>query len=149
LPVVCLAHAGDVLYACSNDRGGFALGASRDGGVSFEPRLILSDVRGPLACAEGTSVSASSADWPATSERLGIRPAPVSGGVLAGELSGEAGGGCSVAAPGTPGPGTRHAMPTLLAALLCTLSLARRRARGLFVYAHPSTRPGLKTAVSK
>jgi hypothetical protein len=75
LPIVCLTASADALYACSNDLGGFALGVSRDGGRSFEPVLVLSEVRGPLACASGAAFGTCDADWPMLSDRLGIRPA--------------------------------------------------------------------------
>jgi hypothetical protein len=72
LPIQCLASRGDVLYACSNGAGGFALGASTDGGQSFEPLLRLPEVRGPLACPDTSSASVCGSLWPAMSERLGV-----------------------------------------------------------------------------
>lgn len=68
LPVVCLTSSADLLYACSNELGGFALGVSRDGGSSFEPRLLLSEVRGPLQCSAGASVDVCEPYWRATAD---------------------------------------------------------------------------------
>ena len=49
--VRCLMWTTDGLWACSDDTvDGFAIGFSRDGGKTFEPRLHLADVQ-PLACA--------------------------------------------------------------------------------------------------
>ena len=73
VPVQCLLRTADALYACSSDlAGGFTVGASSDDGYTFVPRLLLSSVRGPLAC-DATSPTASCArEWPATAQRLGI-----------------------------------------------------------------------------
>lgn len=74
IPVLCLLRLANVLYACSNEQVGFALGASSDGGRQFEARLHLSDVRGPVACAPETSGGVCGGAWPAIAERLGISP---------------------------------------------------------------------------
>lgn len=128
LPIQCLASRGDVLYACSSDAGGFALGASSDGGHNFEPLLRLRDVRGPLACPEESSASVCSALWPAMSERLGV-PRPAAGSEEAAPAPAgtrSTGGGCALgsgrlvrAAPGWAG------LPCLAAAALVRTS--RRR----------------------
>jgi hypothetical protein len=55
--VQCLSYAEDGLWACSNEKSGFAAGLSKDEGVSFETKLHFCDIRGPLACAP-TSVQA-------------------------------------------------------------------------------------------
>jgi photosystem II stability/assembly factor-like uncharacterized protein len=56
--VQCLLATKDALWGCSNERGGFVLGVSTDDGATFAPKLArLCDVRGPLACAEGTSTA--------------------------------------------------------------------------------------------
>jgi hypothetical protein len=74
LPIACLASRGNTLYACSSEAGGFALGVSFDEGQSFEPRLRLPEVRGPLACPAESSASVCGTLWPAMSERLGVLP---------------------------------------------------------------------------
>lgn len=54
----CLRATNAGLWGCSNERSGFVLGVSNDDGATFAPRLTrLCDVRGPLACAEGTSTA--------------------------------------------------------------------------------------------
>jgi len=69
----CLSwtHAG--LFACADEfQAGFLVGESTDSGASFQPRLHLSCVRGPLACAADSPVAnACDASWPAQSEVLG------------------------------------------------------------------------------
>jgi photosystem II stability/assembly factor-like uncharacterized protein len=69
----CLSWTAAGLFACADEfEAGFLVGESRDSGQSFEPRLHLPCVRGPLACASGSSVGAvCPAAWPAISEQLG------------------------------------------------------------------------------
>jgi hypothetical protein len=86
---LCLAATEDTLYACSNEYSGFTLGASRDGGFNFEPKLHLKTVRGPLACADDTSAGSCAGEWQSIRTLLGIMP----------EASAEAGAG------GEPGQG--------------------------------------------
>ena len=43
LRVLCLATSADSIYACSDEHSGFTVGASRDGGSTFEPLLHLED----------------------------------------------------------------------------------------------------------
>jgi hypothetical protein len=77
LKVQCLARRGDALWACSSEGGGFIAGVSSDDGATFAPRLHLRDVRGPMACAEGTSVAKEcGADWPKLRRELGLGPEP-------------------------------------------------------------------------
>jgi hypothetical protein len=68
LRVLCLAATADTLYACSDEHSGFTVGASSDGGSTFEPLLHLKTVRGPLAC----SAAACASDWPLVRAQLGI-----------------------------------------------------------------------------
>jgi photosystem II stability/assembly factor-like uncharacterized protein len=97
LPLQCLLHTADALYACSSDlAGGFTVGASTDGGYTFSPRLFLSSVRGPLACDAASATAACASDWPTTAQRLGID------GVGGGSANGSNGAGAS-GAPGSPG----------------------------------------------
>lgn len=69
----CLSWTNAGLFACADEfQAGFLVGQSSDSGVTFEPNLHLSCVRGPLACASDSSVaSACDAGWPALSEVLG------------------------------------------------------------------------------
>lgn len=97
LPVLCLMSLANLLYACSNEQLGFALGASSDGGRQFSARLHLSEVGGPVACAPETSGGVCAAAWPAISERLGIpAQAPPSGAGGDGGVAGVTEGGCAV-----------------------------------------------------
>jgi photosystem II stability/assembly factor-like uncharacterized protein len=73
--LLCLAATNDTVYACSDERNGFTVGASTDGGTSFVPLLHLKTVRGPLACDGAASVASCQADWPAVRTQLGI-PTP-------------------------------------------------------------------------
>jgi photosystem II stability/assembly factor-like uncharacterized protein len=139
LPILCLLNVGDSLYACSNDQGGFAVGASRDGGVTFGARLKLSQVRGPLECPAGASVARCAAEWASVGDRLGIPPeqlglAPEPPG-MSGLGSGDGGlappansgsKGCSLAA-GAVAHGSVVALATLFGAI--GLGGARRRQR--------------------
>lgn len=70
LRVLCLAATADTVYACSDEHSGFTLGASRDGGSSFEPLLHLKTVRGPLSCTTAQCES----DWPLVRAQLGVPP---------------------------------------------------------------------------
>jgi hypothetical protein len=95
VPVQCLLRTADALYACSSDAaGGFTVGASSDDGYTFEPRLLLSRVRGPLACGAATASTTSTcaSEWPTTAQRLGIDGVAGAGGRL-----GAGGAGASVA----------------------------------------------------
>jgi hypothetical protein len=74
IPILCLMSLANLLYACSNEQLGFALGESSDGGRQFAPKLHLSEVRGPVACAPETSGGVCAGAWPAIAERLGIPP---------------------------------------------------------------------------
>jgi hypothetical protein len=95
LPIQCLLSLSNLLYACSNEQRGFALGVSSDGGRQFTAKLHLSEVRGPIACGSDTSVGVCPAAWPAIAERLGIDPeavsAPSAGGGAEGAPASSAG----------------------------------------------------------
>jgi len=69
----CLSWSAAGLFGCADEfEAGFLVGESRDSGQSFAPRLHLPCVRGPLACASGSSVGAvCPGAWPAISEQLG------------------------------------------------------------------------------
>jgi len=80
LRVQCLGQSGDVLWACSSEASGFIAGTSRSGGTSFEARLHLRDVKGPLACAEGSAVATEcSLDWLKLKGELGVGEAARAG----------------------------------------------------------------------
>ncbi|MDB5217226.1 MAG: BNR/Asp-box repeat domain protein, partial [Myxococcaceae bacterium] len=71
--VQCLARTADALWACSSEGGGFIAGVSRDQGATFEPRLHLRDIAGPLACGEGTAVAREcDVDWAKLQRELGL-----------------------------------------------------------------------------
>lgn len=148
----CLSWTSAGLFACADEfQAGFLVGESLDSGLSFEPRLHLSCVRGPLSCASDSSVAeACDAGWPALSEVLGSDCAHAgftprgdcsdggsssaggSASVGASASSGEpatqpdrrAGGGCSLSARGPFA--ARAAWLTLLLTLVC--GIGRRRA---------------------
>lgn len=69
----CLSWTGAGLFACADEfQAGFLVGESADLGLSFEPRLHLSCVRGPLQCPDQSPVAqACSVVWPMISEQLG------------------------------------------------------------------------------
>lgn len=71
--VRCLSWTSAGLFACADEfQAGFLVGESADSGESFEPRLHMPCVRGPLACGDATSVGQRCAsEWPAISEKLG------------------------------------------------------------------------------
>ncbi|MDF2695178.1 MAG: BNR/Asp-box repeat domain protein [Labilithrix sp.] len=69
----CLAMTGNALWACSTERSGFLVGSSRSGGRSFDARLHLDEIKGPLECAPESSVAkACTAEWPKLRRDLGL-----------------------------------------------------------------------------
>ncbi len=71
LPIECLTVIGPTLWACAPTRSGFVLGASADGGRTFEPRLTLAGMRGPLRCAGSTTLAECGADWASFRQLVG------------------------------------------------------------------------------
>jgi hypothetical protein len=144
---LCLTAIEDTLYACSDEYSGFTVGASRDGGFSFEPKLHLKSVRGPLACADDTSAGSCAAEWESVGTLLGIMPEVGAeggaGGVLA--VGGDAGspdtGSGGSGATGTPaaraagggcasaGSAPHQEYGAVLSALSMLLLVSRRRRR--------------------
>ena len=143
----CLSWTSAGLFGCADEfQTGFLVGESPDLGASFEARLHLSCVRGPLACPSGSSVArACEPEWPAVSEVLGSdcanagftprsdcadggssgagAPAMVSAGSGGAALAGlQPGAGCSFGAKGN----ARCIGLFSLLALLC--AIGRRRA---------------------
>jgi hypothetical protein len=98
--LLCLAATADTVYACSDERSGFTVGASGDGGFTFEPLLHLKTVRGPLNC----NAAECARDWTAVRAQLGIQPPS------------ESAAGAGAAASDDPGPdadaGNPAAVPT-------------------------------------
>lgn len=103
LRLLCLAATEDTVYACSDERSGFTVGSSSDGGFSFEPLLHLNTVRGPLACSKDECER----DWPLVRAQLGIpTPGELDAGVDASAPDAGAAGsaGSSADPPSEPGP---------------------------------------------
>ena len=73
--VQCLATSGTTLFACSDPNSGFAVGTSEDLGATFTPRLRLDQIRGPLECAAGSSVSVCVDQWPLLRDSLSTKDA--------------------------------------------------------------------------
>lgn len=142
--VSCLALAADGLWTCSNEKSGFVVGLSKDEGATFETKLHFCDIRGPLACAPGTTThtectlggnaSNASPPWPSQRALLGcgggIDPdaGPSDGGAGdgspdPGDGGMDGGGGCAMRAP-SPTP-----FAALLAGVAATVALLRRRRR--------------------
>ncbi len=132
LPIQCLLHTANTLYACSNELTGFALGASTDGGREFIAKLHLSEVRGPLACPAESAGGLCAAQWPGIAERLAISAEPMApsnpstpdGGGPAPAGSAPASG-CSV----EPGGGDRGSGPASCLTLLAMVGFCAARPR--------------------
>jgi hypothetical protein len=130
-PVACLTWSPTKLYACTGQfDAGFELGASTDGGATFQSVMVLADLEGPLECAAGTTVGdVCQADWQATCELIGKCPAGTGG---AGAAAGAAGAGNTPPSEeesddcGCRVPGGRERGAGLLVALLVALVFARR-----------------------
>jgi MYXO-CTERM domain-containing protein len=58
ISVQCLATHGTDLWACSDEVSGFVVGVSQDGGKTFTPKLHLTTIQGPTACAPDTTTGA-------------------------------------------------------------------------------------------
>jgi hypothetical protein len=143
--VQCLKLATDGLWTCSTEKSGFVLGLSRDEGATFDAKLHFCDIRGPLACAVGSTThtecslggttSTASPPWPQQQAVLGCT-AGIDGGAEGGPGDasinplapddGSGGGGgcdCSVRAP-SPAP-----FAALLTGVGCAIAFLRRRRR--------------------
>lgn len=143
--VSCLALAADGLWTCSNEKSGFVVGLSKDEGATFETKLHFCDIRGPLACAPGSTThtecalggtaSNASPPWPQQRALLGCgnaidpdagpadgAPSDASINPVAPDPS-DGGCGCALRAP-PPAP-----FAALLAAVAATVALLRRRRR--------------------
>ena len=97
----CLSWTDAGLFACADEfQAGFLVGQSSDLGLSFEPRLHSSCLRGPLTCPDDSSVGQScSAAWPMISEQLGTDCANASDFMPSSDCSASSGsGGASTSA---------------------------------------------------
>jgi photosystem II stability/assembly factor-like uncharacterized protein len=71
--IQCLGVSNSVLWACSTERSGFFVGTSKGGGKGFDAKLHIEDIKGPLECADGTSVAKECvAEWPKLRRELGL-----------------------------------------------------------------------------
>jgi hypothetical protein len=69
----CLALAGDRFWVCSTEKTGFFVGASKNGGRSFDAKMRLEDLKGALECPpESTVAKLCSGDWPKQRQELGL-----------------------------------------------------------------------------
>jgi hypothetical protein len=152
--VSCLKWTAMGLYVCATDfEVGFHLGFRADadlsGGLSsFTPLLELPNVKGPLACSEGTTGASCAEEWPVTCEafqatcEVGSAGASAAGGAGAGAGSSGVGGAGGAESSGSSGSspsdgcgcriGARPALPALvhvLALLGAALLVVARRGR--------------------
>jgi photosystem II stability/assembly factor-like uncharacterized protein len=139
IEVQCLATQGDSIWACSNDTTSFLLGVSRDGGRTFEAKVRLAAIKGPLVCGVPAQPAGCGARWPdlrtrfaavagdggAGSADAGARDAPSD--VPTGQAPSSKGGGCAL----SPGPAgsARQGLVLLSAIAACALALRRIRNR--------------------
>ena len=73
--VQCITVTDTRVYLCSNELYGFVAGESTDDGRTFTPMLRLSGLRGPLACAPGTTTHDECTKlWPRVRNELGVPP---------------------------------------------------------------------------
>jgi photosystem II stability/assembly factor-like uncharacterized protein len=124
--VGCLAVRGDELWACGNNfTDGFAIGRSTDGGASFEPMLVLADVRGMVECPpESDTAVECTPQLPDLISDLGLAlDAGTSPDAGSGGPGGGGGCGCHAARP------ARGALAPALAFLAAGALRFRRRAR--------------------
>jgi photosystem II stability/assembly factor-like uncharacterized protein len=69
----CLGLSASALWACSTERHGFLVGVSKSGGRSFDAKLHLDEIRGPLECPPESNVAKQcSTEWPKLRRELGL-----------------------------------------------------------------------------
>jgi photosystem II stability/assembly factor-like uncharacterized protein len=69
----CLALSGERLWSCGAEKSGFFVGVSPNGGRSFDAKLYLDDLKGPLSCmSETAATKACAAEWPSVRRTLGL-----------------------------------------------------------------------------
>lgn len=123
--VQCIAVTETRVYLCSNELYGFVAGESADDGRTFTPMLRLSGLRGPLACAPGTTTHDQCEKlWPRVRTELGV---PEDGGAKdAGSAPSpppaDESGGCD-----TTGKVSGAASALVVAGLVLAYARARRR----------------------
>lgn len=70
--VECLNVTGNLLWACGGPKDSF-ISTSRNGGKSFDTKLKVDDIQGPLECPAESAVSKEcSAAWPELRRKLGL-----------------------------------------------------------------------------
>jgi hypothetical protein len=73
IEVQCLAVNGTTTWACSTERSGFFVGSSTTGAKSFEARVHLEEIKGPLECPAETNVAKiCTGDWVKQRRDLGL-----------------------------------------------------------------------------
>jgi hypothetical protein len=75
-PVQCLTSIGSALWACAPTTSGFVLGASMDGAATFDARLKIAGMRGPLRCKGPSAIDSCAADWAALRRLVGFDDHP-------------------------------------------------------------------------
>lgn len=144
ISIQCLSYQTDGLWACSNEAGGFISGLSKDEGTTFEPKLRLCGIRGPLECpaasltnfecVQGGKQAQRAQTWPAQNARLGCGPDPNDAGAEGGDAEAGIppgpgddgdGGGCTMSTPSRYSP-----IAAAVAAIVAALAFVRRRRRG-------------------
>jgi hypothetical protein len=131
--VQCLATRGSELWACSDEASGFIAGVSSDDGATFTPKLHLTGIEAPIACApDATAAGCSGAAFQQQCEMLGgcagseagVGPSDASSGGGGATLTGPSvsGGSCSVL-------GRRGASGLAAAAAVAAIAGAARRKR--------------------
>jgi photosystem II stability/assembly factor-like uncharacterized protein len=132
LPVQCLTSIGAALWACAPAGGGFVLGASSTRGVTFEPRLTLRGMRGPLGCAPPSAVDQCAEDWDSLRRLVGVDDATGATAETAPSSAGAHRSACHCSTPGRGGGGQGGAGGVAAltgAVVLFALALRRRGVR--------------------
>ncbi len=77
--VLCLRWHAGALYVCAPYASdGYALGRSRDDGVTVTPLVRFEDLRGPLSCGESTTAGSVCAQrWPAVRQMFAVADASI------------------------------------------------------------------------
>jgi photosystem II stability/assembly factor-like uncharacterized protein len=70
--IQCLGLSRDQLWACSTEKSAFFVGVSKTMGRSFEPKLHLEDIKGPLDCPGAGIGKECTAEWPKVRRELGL-----------------------------------------------------------------------------
>jgi photosystem II stability/assembly factor-like uncharacterized protein len=61
------------LWACSTEKSGFFVGLSKNAGQTFDPKLHLEELKGPIDCpAESSVAKECTAEWPKIRRELGL-----------------------------------------------------------------------------